>query len=501
MDEKERSVSSQPSPSVNNDEVTQQELRSVQPLSAQITPSTSKTTDRSQLQSLSVRVSKRPRSKWFLPAILAGFILLGGGAAAYISVFQKSPENLWKNALSNTARGFETYLDNSLAVEQNGIEMEGDFKISSPIAVDGSMQGAWLGATGSLAANLGAAGARFTAELLTIPLNDQTTPDVYMKVSGLEGLDTFLESFGVSDLSNLDTSAINDQWFFIDHTLIDQYLSTQETDPSLELTQEDVKQITEKLVIVMRERMFTTVPDKAVLEVKEQIGKEEFDGMPTYRYRVGINQANFAAFVNALKDAIKDTQLETLLLSGQSTDSIEEVLDFDNVIREIEEADFSNAEADVWVEANGRFVRNVRIYPVEGKENSNYLDIGLDITGGETIPLEIKATVDDEGAKGTIALVYTIFYKNADLASELIVDMMSDGAPIRANAKLSIKNTNDAVSVETPTDVKNIFELFSAVQSSLPADDTSLYDDEGTSTDDFLGEFDFNSLPTDDVEL
>lgn len=42
---------------------------------------------------------KSPRPKWFLPAILAGLLALGGGAAAYVTVFQKSADSAWKSAL------------------------------------------------------------------------------------------------------------------------------------------------------------------------------------------------------------------------------------------------------------------------------------------------------------------------------------------------------------------------------------------------------------------
>lgn len=447
---------------------------------------------------------KFSKSKWFLPAILTGFLLLGGGAAAYLTVFKKSPESAWKSALANTAVGIEKYLENSYNTEQKGFKIEGDFKVSSPIAIDGSSEGQWYGSNGSLKSNIGASGARINMEYRTVG-EEGATPDLYLKVDGLDGVDDLIASFGGPEQSGYSEmlATINDQWFFIDHTLIDQYTASADSSSGLELTEDDLKEISNKVMAVLKDRMFSTESDKAVFTIAETLGKEDFEGTSSYKMRVQVDKENFKEFVTALKDAIKDTKAEELLKAGNTDATLEEVLDFDNLLKDLEDADFSKATADVWVEANGGFIRNVRIYPEEGNEDSNYLDIGMNYTGGDVFPFEIKATLEDDSMKGTIALGLEINQTNGDAGLSFDVDVDSDGAPIKAEGKLSIKGSNDEVNVENPAGAKNIFELLAGFQQSLGLGTTGLdgYDDSmmlDYGVDPTLYD---DSLPLDDFEL
>lgn len=442
---------------------------------------------------------KFSKSKWFLPAMLAGFLVLGGGAAAYLTVFKKSPESAWKSALANTATGIEKYIENSYNAEQKGFKIEGDFKVSSPVAIDGSMEGQWLESNGVVKADVGASGARINTELRTIG-EPGSTPDLYMKVDGLEGIDDLIAGFGGPEQSGYSEllTTINDQWFFIDHTLIDQYTASAESSSGLELTEEEAKDITNKVMAVLKDRMFSTETDKAIFSIAETLGKEDFEGTSSFKMRVQVDKENFKQFVTALKDSIKDTKAEEILKTGNPDATLEEVLDFESLLQDIEDADFSKGSADVWVEANGGFIRNVRFYPLEGKEDSNYLDIGMNYTGGDVFPFQLKAVMDDDGLKGTITLGLDVNQANGDAGMSFGVDMDSGGMPIKAEGKLSVKGSSDEVKVEKPENAKNIFELIAGFQQSLGLGATGLegYDD-SLQLDSGLDD----SLPLDDFEL
>lgn len=450
-------------------------------------------------QPASIPKSKLSKSKWFLPAMLAGFLVLGGGAAAYLTVFKKSPESAWKSALANTATGIEKYIENSYNAEQKGFKIAGDFKVSSPVAVDGSMEGQWLESNGVVKADVGASGARINTELRTIG-EPGATPDLYMKVDGLEGVDDLIASFGGPEQSGYSEllSTINDQWFFIDHTLIDQYTASAESSSGLELTEEEAKDITNKVMAVLKDRMFSAEPDKAIFTIAETLGKEDFEGTSSFKMRVQVDKENFKQFVTALKDSIKDTKAEELLKAGNPDATLEEVLDFESLLQDIEDADFSKGSADVWVEANGGFIRNVRFYPLEGKEDSNYLDIGMNYTGGDVFPFQLKAVMDDDGLKGTFTLGLEVNQANGDAGMSFGVDMDSGGMPIKAEGKLSVKGSSEEVKAEKPENAKNIFELIAGFQQSLGLGATGLegYDD-SFQLDSGLDD----SLPLDDFEL
>ncbi|MDO8265863.1 MAG: hypothetical protein Q7T41_02890 [Candidatus Saccharibacteria bacterium] len=428
---------------------------------------------------------KSPRPKWFLPAILAGLLVLGGGAAAYVTVFQKSADSAWKSALKNTADGLDAYLKTTNEADQKGFKLDGNFKISSPLAVDGSMEGQWYESDGSMKADVGAAGARINAEVRTIAPDSGSTPDIYMKVDGLEGLDTLFGSFGASEVEGIgeSLSALNDQWFFIDHTIIDQATAADQS-TGLELSKEDLKTISDKVSVVLRDRMFSTSQDKAIFTIEEKLGKEDFEGLSTQKIKVKVDKENFKEFVTTLKDAIKDTKAEELLKAGQTDKTLEEVLDFDNILKELDDTDFSDATADVWVEANGAFVRNVRIYPMQDKKDSNYLDFGMNYKGGDTFPIQMKATIDDDGDKGTFSLGVELNKSNGGAKMSFNVDMNVDGGDIKAEGELSVTGSNDKKDIEKPENAQNIFELLGGFQSALmdpyssldSSYDSSLYD-------------------------
>lgn len=446
---------------------------------------------------------KFSKSKWFLPAMLAGFLVLGGGAAAYLTVFKKTPESAWKSALSNTASGIEKYIENSYNTEQKGFKIDGNFKVSSPIAIDGSMEGQWLESNGMLKADVGASGARINTELRTIG-ESGATPDLYLKIDGLEGVDDLVASFGGPEQSGYAEllSSINDQWFFIDHTLIDQYTASADSSAGLELTEEDAKEITNKVMAVLKDRMFSTQEDKAVFNIAETLGKEDFEGTSSFKMRVQVNKENFKQFITALKDSVKDTKAEEILKTGNPDATLEEVLDFDSLLKSIDDTDFSKGSADVWVEANGGFIRNVRFYPVEGKENSNYLDFGMNYTGGDVFPFQIKAVIDDEGSKGTVTFGLDVNQANGDSGLSFGVDLNSGGASFKAEGKLNIKGSSEAVTVVKPEGAKNIFELLGGFQSSLmggAALDPG-YDDSQLQGFELDSGFD-DTLPLDDSEL
>ncbi|MCA9328341.1 hypothetical protein KC959_01080, partial [Candidatus Saccharibacteria bacterium] len=363
---------------------------------------------------------KSAKPKWFLPAILLAILLLGGGAAAYVKVFQKSPESLWKSALANTADGIQEYLDASFARQNGALEFNGSFKLTSPVAADGSVNGQWQGQKGYVKLDVGAAGSRINAEVRALPPEGSETPDIFINVDGLDGIVGLLSPLAGSEASQ-QISTANGQWYVIDHTLLDQYATKSDDKTSLDISSDDVKAISDKVMTVLRAHVFTDDETKAVFEIVEKYGKEDFEGMSTYKMLVRVNKENFKSFLVDLKEAVKDTKLADLMKSGQDDKTLEEALDFENLLSEIDNADFSNMQADVWVEAGGRFVRNVRLYPVKDKKDTNYLDIGLNYSGGDVLPFVLKATIDDDGDKGTTTFGLEVNQKSADLKATLDV--------------------------------------------------------------------------------
>ena len=434
--------------------------------------------------------TKKIKPKWFLPAVFAAILILGGGAAAYLTVFQKNPTSAWKSALKNTANALDSYIINSKNNQKKGSKIDGNFKVSSPIAVDGSISGKSYASNAELSLDFGAAGARVNSEVKMIAESENATPDIYFKVSGLEGIDSLLTAFGDTESAGVASlfSSVNNQWFFVDHTLIDQ-ASAGSQDSGLTLSPDELNDIATKISAVIRDRLLSTAVDKAVFKINEKYGKEDFDGVSTFKINVAVDKDKFKDFVTALKDSIKDTKLEELLKTGQTDKTLEEALQFDDMLKQLDSADFSKVNTDVWVEANGGYIRNIRFYPMPDQKDSNYLDVGLKLqNGSDKYPIEIKAVFDDSGSKGTFTFGVELDKNTTDATLSFNLDLNSDGGNVKANGTLAISGSDEQVTPEKPSDAMNIFQLIGGLQQGYGLMPTNY--DTG---------YDYNSLMYDNI--
>jgi hypothetical protein len=425
-----------------------------------------------------VQKVKKPRSKWLMPAALVSALVLGGGAAAYVGVIQQSPENIWKKSMSATSKGIEELLNKSITDNKKGMVFDGDFKVTNPAVVEASLEGKLYENNATMTMSVAASGIRLNGEIRTKAAENSENPDLYMKVTGLENLDSLAAGLGVDQSVTSLLAEVNDQWYMIDHTLLDQ--ATASAGDSSTLSPEDAKLITEKVTTVMRERLFTDDASKAVITVTENVGKEDFEGASTYHYKIKMNKETTKDFVTALKDALKETKLKDLVLMGDTSKNFEEVIGFDGMIESIESTNFDNAKADVWVDMKTKFVRNVRI----GVDENAFLDIGLPYDGGSSIPFVIKITGEDDEAKGSVTLKMTINKDSLDTELNIDVDIdykddMSDD--LKMGGKMTFKPTDEKVNVDAPDGAKNILEFVGGLMGaanqelSLPYGDDSLY--------------------------
>ena len=401
------------------------------------------------------------RSKYLLPIVLAGALLFGGGAAAYVNVFQKSPQKLWERALSNTSEGLEKMIEIGLNDSDKGMAFDGTLEVSSPIAIDGTMEGNWYEGTGSMSAEITASGANVNVDVRSIAEDASTTPDIYARISGLSQVDTLLGGALGNEAGSI-IEGVENQWFFVDKTLIDQALMSMDESETPSISQEDMKEVSANVMAVMKNRFFAS-DDKGVFTLQEKIGKETFEGTETYKVKVAVNKDNFSAFVTELKDAIKETKIEELLKTSDPEKSLEEALNFEELIKSINDADFSKAVAEVWLEANGGYVRNVRIYPEDGNTQS-YIDFGMKYEGGNVYPLMMRLTMDEDEAKGTLSMGMNVDSSNADATMTVDADMTMSGQSFKMKMSMSLKGSNEKPTVDAPEDAVNILELLGAMQ-------------------------------------
>jgi hypothetical protein len=484
------------SPSMSTNPVTAQQPSSGMPVATQtVDQSQSVTPMPAGANPAGVVPNAKKRPTWLIPVIAASVLLIGGSAAAYTALVAQSPERLWAKSLETTQKGFQTFVDSAATNTKKGGSIDGSFQVEQPLVIDGTIKGQWYETTGSFESSLGAAGARVTTDLILSPQTNGETPDIYLKVDGLDGLDALISSFagpsafGVAD----QISSLNGQWYVIDRTFLEESLMSGTTTDASDLSEQDIEAILAQTATVFSDYIFTTDPAKAVLGIAQEYGKEEFEGADTYKMQVQVNKENLKAFLTAYKDALATTKVKELYTQAMPDMSFEEALEFDELLKSIDETNFDNAKADVWIDMKRKFVRNVRI--TDSPASKILLDIGLPYDGGDELPFTIRLTNNDEatGNTGTVKFVYGYNQKNGDGSLSFDIDIKADGSPVKANGRLSVKGSDEQVSVDVPQDAKNIFELLGALSGDLY--DDSLLNSQSYMLDDSV------LFPLDDVEL
>ena len=231
-----------------------------------------------------------------------------------------------------------------------------------------------------------------------------------------------------------------------------QYGGTQSATD--ELKQEDLNQIAQKAGEAIKDHLLTADTTKSVFVVKEKIGKEERDGRGTYHYKAQVDKQHLKDFAAELKDKLNETKLKEVL--GQR--SLEETMDYDQLLKEIDGIDESKTVADVWVDRQAKLFSAIR-FSEEGKPD-NFVEFGTPYTGGDEVPFVVKAGVkeDDSDLSGD----FRVTLNTKTNTSKLTLDASgkSQTSTTKVKATMTAKTNNTPVDVQKPTGAKTISELF-----------------------------------------
>ena len=399
--------------------------------------------------------------------VLASLLLFGGSAAAYVQVVVNSPENVWERAMSSTSKGLDAISQSYSESKDKPKKLDATFKATSPFTADGSLHMMADEKNASMTLDAGAAGTRLNGEVRLIDSGASDYPDIYFQVKGLNAIGSLL-GFGGGDLAQLSEllNSADGQWYSVDHTLLDQMANQAGSSDSKmpELSQDDLNKIAEAFMGVTKNDLLSTDANKAVFEVAKKVGKEDFEGTSTYRYEVAVNKDHLKAFLTDLKTSLGTTKLSDVV-AGVSGKSYNDAINLDEIFRSIDSQDFSNAKADVWAEASGRYIRNIRIYPVADSKDKNYLDIGLPYKGGDIIPLVIKATIDEDGSKGTVTSGLEYNKANSEMHGYANFDVTDTDQTVKLEYDYTVKNA-EAPKVTVPDGAKNAMELLGLFSGS-----------------------------------
>lgn len=411
------------------------------------------TVSNSNLPPLSPAVAPvTPSTKKRLPKpVIAGLVvllLLLGGAIFYFG-FYNSPSAVYSQSLSNTAKGYDKlieYSEKQAKADYKGFTLKGGYEFKQDTnVIDGEISAKGYEGNGTLNMDVGFAGTRVNGEARFIKTSGPT-PDVYVKVDGLQGLG---EMFGSAEIE-ASLSQVNNQWIFIDHTLLESLAAAEGTaEAEADLPADVVIDAAKSFGEINKEYVYTTAEDKAIFKVVENKGKESFGDRQTYRYELGFNKDNLKKYIDAQKAALQKNKLgEWLKANGYEAQTNQIFADMKESAGNLKESD----TFDVWMDIKQRLPYQVRVH--ESNKGKNFVNLGLDYKGGSTYPFFLSGASEGTTFKMVVQL---------DSASNKVTfdaNLIAANNQGNFNFKSSVTPNNTAVKVEKPEGAKPLAQVW-----------------------------------------
>jgi hypothetical protein len=400
---------------------------------------------------------KKKKRGLFIVAAIVLILLLGGGYVFAIYL-PNTPSGAYKRALSNTSAGYDKLVafENTQSQKKyTGSAVSGKFNLSaSGVSGDGTFTAQSDGANATGQVSLDLLGQTYGLNFRSIEAKGQSVPDIYLQVNGVKSL---LDNYGLTQFDSLDG-----QWISIDHTVL-QSLESKDSAASsaastvMTPTQAQIEDALTRIGTVNKQYLFSTSTKYAVLVKEQYLGKSTLNGRSVYGYKMGYNKTNLEAYFTALGTSLDASSLNSWLEKTDGGKSFSSELSTANIDKSLSSAD-TNYTFDMYVDASTKLIQQFHFADTTNPA-ANYLNLGLDYTGGNTFPfiIESKSTSgsDTLDAKITASL-------NTDTSKvgfQVNVNGTEGGSPITFSATLNAAPTNTPLTVTAPAGAEPITTL------------------------------------------
>lgn len=383
----------------------------------------------------------KSRKGLFVGIIVAVVVLFSGSAGAYFGyVVPNKPENVWSTALENMGTAYDemaTYLVNSDL--SKGMNTDGTFEYTYE---DATLKGDYVvkGYESEFTSTINLSQGEFSGkfEIMSVKPDDRTLPNLYLRVAELKNFDTIAGE----DAQLYDQYIGN--WYVFDTEMYDEQLVSEEAPETY--SKEDYKELADAIGVVMKEYVFTSDTEKAIIVMDSVVGGEELYEQDTYHYVASVNKSNVDRFEEALKTKIRETKIGKALVDDESLSSYT-----DDLTEDITGED----TFDVWINRKTKLMQTIRTF--EGSDKQNYTDLGQLYDGGDLVPLFINQTYKSGDTQNESAIKLTLDRKNnkvAILGSTKEIGS-NEGFDITANIAASAEPLN----LVAPEGAVSIFSL------------------------------------------
>lgn len=414
--------------------------------------------------------SKKSKKPLFVAGLVSALVLLLGGGFVFGYYIPNKPENVWKSAMVNNGKLYDAMTEYALKDHEfKGTKIDGSYEVSGSVNSKGTLTGQTAGNNGKFNGNLTIDGKKLGFEARSIAKTETAVPDVYVRFNGLSGLSQLLGgSQAGSPQLKAFLNGVSKQWYVIGGDMLSQAQAESKADEGPNFTKEDTKQFLDKVGSISKDYLFTADEDRAVLKVKELVGKEDKAKRSTYHYKVKIDESNLSDYLKALCNGLKDDKIGKQLLQGS-----------DDCAEFAKEARGSNdvGDIDAWVDRRTKLIHVLRLSDPE--EAANYLEFTQDYQGGDEFPfsLELSAKTPQDTSKFKLSGVLNTNTNKLQLEGLIDIAAKTAKESMKGSFKLAVEPSNDtSLKVEKPANARPIMELVMSLvfmQMSAAAEQTA----------------------------
>ena len=413
---------------------------------------------------------KRGKHGILLAAGVALLLVALGSAYVFAYYIPNRPDNVWKSALVNSGKAYDTMTNYATTAAKGvkGVDMQGSYKVKGSVVSDGTFTGKSLGSNAEFSGAISASGLKINYDVRSLKSTGDA-PDIYFKLSGVQGLG---DLFG-SGNPTLGTAlnGLNNQWYSIDHTLIEQLGSSNSgsgTTTTPVYSANDYDSLIKSIGDPSKTYLFTDNTDKAVFVQKSYVGAEKRDGRSVYHYKAGVDKAHLKTYLQALCTGLQNNTIGKQLLDNGVVTT--KCTDFSKKADSVD----STQTADVWVDRGTKLVHAVRF--TEKGQSANYVEITQNYQSGNEYPFGVKVHDKTNDAVTTASLNGSLNSLTNTLTVNGTLEYTGTSSST-GSFDFTIKpNTDATFKVTAPENAKNILQLMSdlGVGQSLGARTTSV---------------------------
>lgn len=402
----------------------------------------------------------KPKKKALLfGGIATAVVVLGALTYVFAFYLPNTPSNVYSSSLKNSGMALDALITYSKQQEHATYTSESFTGAvhakSASASYDVSLSGALdKNANGKMQINTDMMGVKFAANLLSMKAAGNTSPDIYVQMTGIKPT---LDSLGLNKYDYLDG-----QWIVIDHTLVDTYVSAMNSNPSQAKsasapTYAQVNDAVSKVQFVNKEYLFSSDPQKAVLTNQKFVGTEKSGSRTLNHYKVGYNKDHLSAYVSAVGLALDQSQLNSWYKGISGNKNLSESLKFSDLQNNVKKAN-GNYTFDLWADKQTKLVSKVSF--TNPSDKSTVYTIGQNYTGGTTFPLTLGVTGKDSSGNAEAGNVnFTLDTKTNKANMTFTGNISSTDGMTNISGNASFAPSNAAVQVTAPKSAKSITDI------------------------------------------